>query len=391
MRILLYSHSFAPAVGGVETCGILLAEGLASFQGATAAGETFAVTVVTATPGDGFDESRLPFTVVRRPGFWQLVHLIQAADLVHLAGPCFLPLAICWLIRKPVVVVHHGYQSICPNGLLFKQPSQSMCPGHFMKRQYGQCLNCCAQVVGTAGSVRSLLLTFSRRWLCKRMAVNISVTKHLEARIHLPRARTIYHGVPVVEALEPPRTGSPPDVIEFAYVGRLVAEKGLSLLLHAAEHIASQGKHFKLTFIGDGPERTRLEQMACDLRLDELVRFTGVLRGAALDRAVSRVSVVVMPSIWEETAGLGAIEQMMRGRLVIAADIGGLGEVVGDAGLKFAPGDFQSLASCMQIALDNREVVASLGSEARRRAVARFRHEGMIESHAALCSEVLGR
>lgn len=387
MRILLYSHSFAPAVGGVETSAMLLAEGLASFQSSTA-GQTFAVTVVTATPRGSFNESRLPFRVVRGPGFWRLLHLIREADLIHLAGPCILPLVISWLIRKPIVVVHHGYQSICPNGLLFKQPSQTMCIGHFMKRQYGQCLRCCGQVVGSAGSVRSLLLTFPRRWLCKRVAVNISVTKHLETRIQLSRARTIYHGVPVVEVLESARTRSPSDVVEFGYVGRLVAEKGLSLLLQAAEHLVNQGKHFKLTFIGDGPERARLERMTSDLRLDKLVNFTGILRGADLDRAVSRLGVVVMPSIWEETAGLGAIEQMMRGRLVIAANVGGLGEVVGNAGLTFAPGNLRSLASCMQIGLDNPEVVASLGSSARERAVKLFRHESMIESHVAVCSEV---
>jgi glycogen synthase len=44
-----------------------------------------------------------------------------------------------------------------------------------------------------------------------------------------------------------------------------------------------------------------------------------------------------MPSVWEETAGLSAIEQMMRGRLVIASRIAGLGEMVGDAGSRFFP------------------------------------------------------
>ena len=52
--------------------------------------------------------------------------------------------------------------------------------------------------------------------------------------------------------------------------------------------------------------------------------ITGFLRGHAFVNALQDVNVVVMPSMWEETAGLAAIEQMMRGRLVIAADIGGL-------------------------------------------------------------------
>jgi hypothetical protein len=47
--------------------------------------------------------------------------------------------------------------------------------------------------------------------------------------------------------------------------------------------------------------------------------------------------------LWEETAGLSAIEQMMRAGVVVVSDIGGLGEVVGDAGLKFAPEPTPSL------------------------------------------------
>ncbi len=384
MKILLYTHSFAPAVGGMETSAVLLAEGLACF-GRSTTGWNLSITVVTATEAGGFDDSRFAFRVIRRPGLQQLVRLIRETDVVHLAGPCFLPLAISHLIHKPAVVVHHGYQAICPNGLLFKQPSQTMCQGHFMRRQYGHCIRCCAQTMGAAGSVRSLLLTFPRRWLCKRAAVNVSVSNHVEDRIQLPRTRTIRHGIHIIEPLGVQSAS----ILEFAYVGRLVAEKGLPLVLQAAKHLVDQGRKFRLDFIGDGPERTHLEQMARDLKLDEFVRFTGNLRGADLDLAVSRVSVVVMPSIWEETAGLAAIEQMMRGRLVIAADVGGLGEVVGDAGLKFAPGDWRGLASCMQTALDNPAIAASLGSAARARAVQLFGQDTMIESHVALCQELL--
>jgi hypothetical protein len=42
--------------------------------------------------------------------------LIRRANVVHLAGPALLPLLLARLFRKPVVVEHHGYQAICPNG-----------------------------------------------------------------------------------------------------------------------------------------------------------------------------------------------------------------------------------------------------------------------------------
>ena len=387
MKILLYSHAFAPAVGGMETSAALLAEGLASFRD-PATGETFTVTVVTATPADDFDESKLPFKILRRPNIWKLLHSIREADLVHLAGPCFLPLVIAWLIGKPTVVVHHGYQSICPNGLLFKQPSQTNCVGHFMRRQYGQCLRCCAQTVGAKGGVRSLLLTFPRRWLCKRAATNIAVTRHVETRVQLPRSRTIYHGIAVADPVHLYSAVCASTTLEFGFIGRLVAEKGLPLYLLAGKDLADKGLKFRLNFIGDGPERANLEKMAHDLKLSEHVRFKGILSGTDLERAASCICALVMPSIWEETAGLAAIEQMMRGRLVIAADIGGLGELVGDAGLKFRPGDWHGLASCMQVGLENPAIVTSLGSVAHARALDLFRHDRMIERHVAVCREV---
>jgi glycosyltransferase involved in cell wall biosynthesis len=60
-----------------------------------------------------------------------------------------------------------------------------------------------------------------------------------------------------------------------------------------------------------------------------------------------------MPSIWEETAGLSAIENMMRGRVVIAPAIGGLQEMTEDAALLPQPGNSASLAEAMSKLIEN--------------------------------------
>src|ERR1700680_2198041 len=91
-----------------------------------------------------------------------------------------------------------------------------------------------------------------------------------------------------------------------------------------------------------------------------------------------------IPSTWEETAGLAAIEQMMRGRLVIAADIGGLAEVVGDTGLKFAPGNAVSLADCLRSVIENPALIGSYGEKARARALQLFQRSKMIIEHAQI-------
>jgi glycosyltransferase involved in cell wall biosynthesis len=82
---------------------------------------------------------------------------------------------------------------------------------------------------------------------------------------------------------------------------------------------------------------------------------------------------------------------MMRGRVVIAADIGGLGEVVDDGGLKFAPGDWRALAACMQKVADDPDLARSLGTAARSRAMQLFRQDSMIQAHFTLYREALRR
>ena len=96
-----------------------------------------------------------------------------------------------------------------------------------------------------------------------------------------------------------------------------------------------------------------------------------------------------MPSVWEETAGLAAMEQMMRGGVVLAADIGGLGEVVGDGGVKFRPFDSTDLARKM-VELTSPELRSSTGKAARERAARLFRLERMVDEHKALLREACG-
>lgn len=59
------------------------------------------------------DDRTMPFSVVRTPGFTELIRLIRASEVVHLAGPALLPLFLSWLLRKKIVIQHHNYQAVC--------------------------------------------------------------------------------------------------------------------------------------------------------------------------------------------------------------------------------------------------------------------------------------
>ena len=366
---------------------MLLAQGLAerSDQGG---GSDLEITVATRTPAGGMDNASLPFRVVRQPGPLTLFRLVKRADVIQLAGPCLLPMGLAIILRKPMVIEHHGYQAICPNWLLLYEPTKTVCPGHFMGRQYTKCLGCNATNSGLLKSAVQLLLTFPHRWASKLATANVPVSRHVENRIRLPRSRLIYHGIPDSNAgSERPDTRTErdrPDPPVFAYVGRLVTEKGVHVLLQSAKELADAGYSFQLKILGDGPERAALEKKVTSLGLQGCVFFAGWLEGATLQAELEGVSAVVMPTLMEETAGLALMEHMMRGGLVIASDIGGMGEVVDGAGLKFVAGSVSGLTSCLRRVLDDPGLVKLLGDKARERALRFFLRQRMISEHLGL-------
>jgi glycosyltransferase involved in cell wall biosynthesis len=381
MKILIYTTAFAPNVGGVETYVMLLAKGLAT---ATAGEEPFHVTVATKTGPNGHDDSELPFSVVRQPGTLKLFTLLRQADVVHLAGPCLGPLLLAWLMRKRIVIEHHAYQAACPNGLFLREPMKEVCPGYFERGEYTQCVRCVSSVYGGSGGLWKVASTFPRRWLSNRAQQNVCVSAHVERRLSLPRSIVIYHGIPAAkngDSVEPLQAAS--RQVTFGYVGRLVPEKNLITLVKASKKLADSGLEFRLKFVGDGAERARLEAAVQDAGLANRTTFTGFLTGEQLSAAAGEISVVVMPSIWEETFGLSALEYMKTSRPVLVADIGGLGEVVGDAGVKFKPGDAGELAREMRRFIEYPALLSEYGTKAKQRADF-FSLERMIQGHAEL-------
>jgi glycosyltransferase involved in cell wall biosynthesis len=232
-----------------------------------------------------------------------------------------------------------------------------------------------------------LLKGWIRNALVRRVAANVAITDHVLKRIDLPRTSRIYYGIFDAQQGDTLQL-KPVSRICFAFAGRFVAEKGIPVLLDAAQILVQENLDFDVRLIGDGPLRPELEKLIREKNLQERVRITGYLSGNALAQAFADVGVVVMPSVWEETAGLSAIEQMMRGRLVIASNIGGLGEVVGDTGLRCAPGDPIDLADALRSVIVNPSLVQSMGEKARVRALQLFQQERMIEDHRRLYKRV---
>lgn len=339
------------------------------------------VVVVTQTPGRGYPDSSLPFRVVRRPSPLRLVRLLREASVVHLAGPSFLPLLLALLLRKAMVVEHHGFQTACPNGQMMHRPSELPCPGHFMAGRHLECWRCNAPD-GWLQSFKMWLLTFPRRRLCRLVDVNITPTDWLGTVLQLPRQATIHHGVGIA-----PDTSARPTFSEvpiFAFLGRLVSTKGVRVLLEAAAQLKDRGRSVRLLMIGDGPERARLEARVRELQLGACVQFRGPLAAGALEEALAGVTAVVLPSLGGEVFGLAVAENMMCGRAVVVSELGSLAEVVGEAGLRFRPGDATELAERLQRILDDPAQLRGLGAKAKLRATSLFGLQRMIERHLSV-------
>ena len=379
MKILVYSRNWAPAVGGVETIVMSLARGLAVDP------RVSELILATRTAQNGMNDSELPFRVVRKPGFFELFRFLRAADVVHLAGPAFLPLFLALCLRKPTALEHHGFQAICPNGQLFYEPSESSCPGHFMAGRHAECLRCNAKS-GKLFSLRAWLLTFPRRRLCNAATVNIVPTEWLSTQLKLRHHTAIHHGA-AEPSLSPRHI--PPRSVRFAYQGRLVTTKGVRVVLEACYHLKSSGLPFELLIIGDGPNRGSLATLARKLDIEGIIRFLGYLSPEQLEMQMESVDAVVMPSIAGEVFGMVALENMLRGKLVVVSDIGALTEVVGDAGLACATGDATAWAECMERIVRSPALCAEYGSRARDRALRMFTTEQMVAKHADLYQRIL--
>jgi len=174
----------------------------------------------------------------------------------------------------------------------------------------------------------------------------------------------------------------------IVFQGRLVSTKGARVLLDAAKILCERGEEFSVVFIGDGPERAKLEAMATQPPLLGRVRFAGKLRQADLETELERATVVVVPSLGGEVFGMVVAENMQRGIPVMASDLGSFMEVIGDAGIAFHVGEARELAGNLQELLQSPPKGRKLGEKSKQRAETQFSLRMMISKHTMVYRQV---
>ncbi|MCS7300632.1 MAG: glycosyltransferase family 4 protein [Fimbriimonadales bacterium] len=128
------------------------------------------------------------------------------------------------------------------------------------------------------------------------------------------------------------------------FVGRMVREKGVQILLQAMPIVRAEVPHAKLIVVGGG-YRAHLEEFVRFCHLESAVQFTGFIPDADLLKLYRVVDVAIYPSLYEPF-GIVALEAMAAGAPVVVSDAGGLKEVVRheETGIVTWAGNAESLA-----------------------------------------------
>lgn len=292
------------------------------------------------------------------------------------------PLILPALRERPAILHLHNYDQICPtNSKLL--PSGALCafrPGRVCHRQR------CVGAPGLARYVAQRGLTDLWRGVFDAV---VSPSDWVSRRIRAEGLRvdtTIPNGVPEREAR--PVLAGPPTI---AYAGRLVAKKGVDVLLRSVAIVAADIPAVRLLVAGDGPERPALHRLAAELGLESSVAFLGHLERGPMERALDAAWVQAVPSVWEEPSGLVAAEAMMRGTATVTSRIGGLTEfgTEGETGYRVTPADAPGLAVALRRVLEDRALAERLGAAARRFALAELTEQRCAGRFAELYREVV--
>lgn len=218
-----------------------------------------------------------------------------------------------------------------------------------------------------------------------RAAFFVTHTDFCRARLHalMPdlhrgKIHTIRIGVDPSEwqPREQPDSTEPPRLIAIC---RFVEKKGLDVLLRACAILKGREVAFQCLLIGDGPEMSRLQSLVEELKLHDVVRFTGALPIDQVRSYLVPSTVIIAPSVYArdgERDGTPTvlIEAMACGIPVVASGISGIPELIddGESGLLVPERDEERLASAIEVVLRDPDLRARLGRNGRQKVLREF-------------------
>lgn len=208
------------------------------------------------------------------------------------------------------------------------------------------------------------------QWCAKLNARLVTVGDDLADQVQkwLPRGHSRVEVVPngVDHHFWSARKGSIAEK-DIVVIGNLIPSKQVDLVVRAFARLAAHDHRVRLVIIGGGPERRRLQSMADRLSMGERVLFAGQMLPEQVAEQLDRSCILVLASS-SEGRPLVVLEAMAAGVPVVASDIGGVRELIGnnERGLLFPGGDAHRLAVCIERILNDPEFGRLLAGNASR-------------------------
>jgi glycosyltransferase involved in cell wall biosynthesis len=295
-------------------------------------------------------------------------------DVVHLHNTFpLLSASVLYACRDagvPVVATIHNYKLACASGDFFRDgaPCHECADGSVS----GALRHGCYRGSRAATAPVALAVTAHRgawRTMVSAYACISASQRDLLRGVGLPAERVFvrHNMIPpraTVQAVRRP---------EVVYAGRLDAAKGVPLLMAAWDRYRSAAASPGLTLViaGSGPLEDQVRAWAAE---HESVRLAGQLDPGACAAAMAAARAVVLPSAWEETFGLAAVEAMAVGTAPVAAAHGSFPELITDGvdGVLFRPGDPAALSAAFEMADKSHRIFEEFGARARKTYEQRF-------------------
>ena len=234
-----------------------------------------------------------------------------------------------------------------------------------------------------------LLMIFSDLVVCN----SIATQKNLTQRIPKLESKSIviYNGIEIPKGSNPDKInlGFPVDNIVISLVGRISSWKGQQLLVSAFVILAKKHLNIKLVFLGSAPLNQEhfeisLKNKIAENKLQEHVVIFPFQKEIA--KFWNSIDIAVVPSTEPEPFGLVAAEAMLAKKPVIAANHGGLAEIVIDdvTGFLVAPNDAIALAEAISKLIGNPELRTQFGKKGHERVINEFSIERHVDQFEAI-------
>lgn len=266
--------------------------------------------------------------------------------------------------KIPMVMTLHDYKLICPNYNLLVRGKiwERSKPAKYYRCFFDRCVKD-SYLKSLVCTLEAYLHKFLR--LYEKVNLYISPSQFLISKFqeYNFKKEIVYLPNPFLPE-EAKKSSAPAEASKYIlYYGRLSEEKGIADLLRAYGLLKAK---IPLYIVGTGPEETELKNIVSREKISN-VEFFGYRAGAELWRLVSGAEMIIVPSKWYENAPYIVVEAMALGKIVLAASIGGLTEMINDGvnGFLFESGNIDDLQKKIKYILARPENRESLGRQAQ--------------------------